>query len=208
MIRSILPAPVRHFARAVTADIRGATLPEFGVVLPTFLVLLFGIYDVGQGIYAQSVLQGAIQDAGRDAGLESGSGATAQIDQYVKSQMGPIAITNPNYTIERKNYFEFSKVGQPEVFTDANDNDAYDSDECFVDENANQQWDDDVGKSGVGGANDVQVYTVTVEYDRVFPLWKLIGGDERSTVSASTMLRNQPFGAQATRVSTQICPED
>jgi len=74
-----------------------------------------------------------------------------------------------------------------------------------VDENGNGVWDADVGKGGLGGANDVVLYTVTLNYDRVFPLWKLIGGDQRATASASTVLRNQPFGPQATRVQKQIC---
>jgi len=187
-------------------DVRGATLPEFAIVLPTFLVLLFGIYDVGQGVYVQSVLQGAVQDAGRDAGLESGADQEAMIDQYVRDQMGPVAITNPTYTIARSNYQEFNDVGRPEDFTDSNNSGDYDANECFVDENGNDLWDADVGKSGVGGANDVVLYTVTVSFDRVFPLWKFVGGDERSTISAATTLRNQPFGAQAARTAKQVCP--
>ena len=50
----------RPFA-ALAGDARGATLPEFGFVLPIFLLLLFGIFDVGQQIYVQSVLQGLMQ---------------------------------------------------------------------------------------------------------------------------------------------------
>ncbi|HTN15102.1 MAG TPA: TadE/TadG family type IV pilus assembly protein [Sphingomonadaceae bacterium] len=193
-------------ARWLAEDTSGATLPEFAIVLPTFLLLLVGIFDIGQGIYAQSVLQGAIQDAGRDAGLESGSNNVAAIDQYVKDQMGPIAISNPIYTIKRSNYSTFSDVGRPEDFTDSNHNDRYDSNECFVDENGNNSWDGDVGKSGLGGANDIVLYTVTVDYERVFPLWKLIGTQQNTEISASTVLRNQPFGAQATRVAKQVCP--
>jgi hypothetical protein len=161
---------------------------------------------VGQAIYAQSVLQGALQDAGRDAGLESGPSQLAVIDQYVKDQTGPIVFGDPQYTIERKNYKTFSDVGRPEDFTDSNGNDAYDDDECFWDENNSGEWEDDVGKGGVGGANDVSVYTATIEYDRVFPLWKLIGGSDKATISASTTLRNQPYGSQAGRGKTKICP--
>ncbi|WP_336978092.1 TadE/TadG family type IV pilus assembly protein [Altererythrobacter fulvus] len=192
--------------RCLAGDARGATLPEFAIVLPTFLLLLFGIFDLGQGIYVQSVLQGAIQDAGRDAGLESGTSQKDVIDQYVRDQLRPIAISNPTYTIERKNYSSFADVGRPEDFTDSNKNDKYDSNECFVDENGNNSWDGDVGKGGQGGANDVVLYTVTVSYNRVFPLWKLISSEERSDVSASTVLRNQPFGPQAGRATKQVCP--
>ncbi|WP_206742901.1 TadE/TadG family type IV pilus assembly protein [Erythrobacter sp. SG61-1L] len=187
-------------------DRQGATLPEFAIVLPTFLVLLFGIYDLGQGIYLKSVLQGAILDAGRDAGLESGLSQKDAIDQYVRDQLSPIAISNPTYEVERLNYSGFNDVGRPEDFTDSNNNDKYDAGECFVDENGNNTWDGDVGKGGLGGANDVVVYSVTVNYDRVFPLWKLISGEQRGSVSATTALRNQPFGPQAARAKKQVCP--
>lgn len=202
-----LPLPFSR--RALARDARGATLPEFAIVLPTFLVLLFGIYDVGQAIYAQSVLQGAMQDAGRDAGLESG-GTTAQlalIDKYIQDQTKPIVFGNPEYTIERKNYKGFNDVARPEDFEDKTPkNNQYDDNECFWDENDSGEWEDDVGKAGVGGAKDVNVYTATVKYDRVFPLWTLIGLPERAEISASTTLRNQPYGPQAARTRKKICP--
>jgi hypothetical protein len=188
-------------------DRRGATLPEFAIVLPTFLVLLFGIYDVGQGIYAQAVLQGAMQDAGRDAGLESGPNQLEEIEEYVKAQTQPIVFGDPEYTVERRNYKGFNDVARPEDFEDkVPKNNQYDDNECFWDENESGEWEDDVGKAGVGGAKDVNVYTATVEYDRVFPLWKLIGLPPKATISASTTLRNQPYGPQAARTRTKICP--
>jgi hypothetical protein len=203
MLRPLLP---RRLAR----DEGGATLPEFAFVLPTFLVLLFGIFDIGQAIYAQSVLQGAMQDAGRSAGLESGPSQLAKIDQYIKDQTQPIVFGNPQYKLERVNYKSFNDVGRPEDFEDkAHDgvkNGEYDSDECFWDENDSGAWEGDVGKGGVGGAKDVAVYTATIEYDRVFPLWKLIGLSDKSTISATTTLRNQPYGPQAARARTKICP--
>ena len=193
--------------RRLAGDARGATIAEFAIVLPAFLVLLFGIFDTGQMIYAQSVLQGALQDAGRDATLESGSSQLATIDQYVKDQTGPIVFGDPKYTIKRSNYKTFSDVGRPEDFEDNNDNETYDDEtECFWDETKSGSWESDVGKSGLGSANDVSVYTVTIEYDRVFPLWKLIGLGEKATISSSTALRNQPFGPQAARSKTKICP--
>ena len=203
VLRPLLP---RRLAR----DERGATLPEFAFVLPTFLVLLFGIFDIGQMIYAQSVLQGAMQDAGRDAGLESGPNQLANIDQYIKDQTRAIVFGNPKYTLERTNYKSFNDVGRPEDFEDKArggiKNGVYDNDECFWDENASGEWEGDVGADGIGGAKDVAVYTATIQYDRVFPLWKLIGLSDTSTISASTALRNQPYGPQAARTRKKICP--
>lgn len=196
----------RLFPGRLAGDVRGATLPEFAIILPTFLLLLFGIFDVGQGIYVQSVMQGAMQDAGRDAGLEDAKDQLNAIDQYVKDQMGPVAITNPTYTITRKNYYTFSDVGRPEDYTDANHNNQYDPGECFTDENDSGEWEDDVGKDNLGGANDIVMFTVDVTYDRIFPLWKLIGQSQRAEVSTSTILRNQPFATQTKRTAKPICP--
>jgi hypothetical protein len=201
-MRAVRPLLPRRLAR----DERGATLPEFAIVLPTFLMLLFGIFDIGQTIYAQSVLQGAMQDAGRDAGLESGPNQLAQIDAYIKRQTQAVVFGNPKYTLERVNYKSFNDVGRPEDFDDKNHNEVYDDDECFWDENNTGEWEDDVGKGGIGGAKDVAVYTATIQYDRVFPLWKLIGLSDKNTISASTTLRNQPYGPQAARTKKKICP--
>jgi hypothetical protein len=197
---------MRRVILRIAGEERGATLPEFAIVLPTFLMLLVGIFDIGQAIYAQSVLQGALQDAGRDAGLESGPHQLAQIDEYVRQQTEAIVFGNPRYTLKRVNYRSFNDVGRPEDFEDKNGNAMYDDGECFWDENDSGQWEDDVGADGIGGAKDVAVYTATVEYDRVFPLWKMIGLSDTSTISATTSLRNQPYGPQATRVKRKICP--
>ena len=193
--------------RLVAGEDRGATIAEFAIVAPVFFLLLFGIFDIGHSIYTQSVLQGAVQDAGRDAGLESGGESVSEIDQYVRDQVAPLT-PNGEFSFERANYLTFSDVGRPEDFVDSNDNELYDDDECFTDENGNELWDDDVGAAGLGGADDVVLYTVTVEYDRVFPLWALVGFDPVNSVSATTTLRNQPFGTQAGRTSVQVCPEE
>jgi Flp pilus assembly protein TadG len=193
--------------RPLKRDKRGATLPEFAIILPTFMLLLFGIFDIGQAIYAQSVLQGAMQDAGRDAGLESGLNQMSTIDQYVRDQTRPVVFANPTYSLTRSNYKTFSDVDRPEDYTDSNNNGTYDSTECFWDENSTGEWENDVARDGVGAANDVSVYTATIEYERVFPLWTLIGLSDKSSISAKTTFRNQPFGPQAARPKKQICPK-
>jgi Flp pilus assembly protein TadG len=191
--------------RLLACDTGGMAVTEFGVIAPVFLMLLLGIYDIGHEIYVQSVLQGAVQAAPRDAGLESGAADRAAIDAFVEKQVGPIA-PGASYTFSRSNYSTFSDVGRPEDFVDANNNGQYDNGECFIDENGNGQWDDDVGAAGLGGADDVVLYTVTVSYPRLFPLWALIGLNRDTTASAKTTLRNQPFGNQDVRQKEQICP--
>lgn len=186
----------------------GVTLVEFGLVAPILLMTIFGIFDIGHGLYMQSVLQGAVQTAGRDAGLESGRASQATIDQSVKSNvLAVMPFVNPaDIAITRTNYENFSDVGKSEDFDDTNGNDEYDATECFTDRNNNDAWDSDVGASGLGGADDIVHYKVTVTYDRIFPLWGLLKQSNRGSIQATTVMRNQPFGPQATRRSVRICP--
>ena len=193
-------------AERLLVDSRGVTIVEFAIVAPVFFMLLFGIFDVGHSAYVRSVLQGAVQDGGRDAGLETGKVQLSVIDRYVEDQVRPLVGSAAEFDFDRLNYGNFNDVGRPEDFDDENGNNVFDEDEeCFIDANANNRWDADMGADGLGGANDVVLYRVTVTYDRVFPLWRFIGGSEETSISAMTVLRNQPFATQAVR-TRQICP--
>ncbi|MFY0080366.1 TadE family protein, partial [Acinetobacter baumannii] len=61
------------FIRRVGQDRRGVTVTEFGLIAPTFLMLLLGVFDLGYTVYARAILDGAVQKAGRDAALETGT---------------------------------------------------------------------------------------------------------------------------------------
>lgn len=187
------------------ADSRGVTAVEFALVAPVFLLLLMGTFEFGQAIYLQGVLNGAVQNAGRDAGLESGVGAGANIDTLVRQQVAAIAPRGSILTT-RKNYRSFLDVGKPEDFIDANNNQAYDPDECFTDANDNGQWDADKSQAGQGGADDVVVYTATLNYKRIVPLYSFLGWPDTGTAMATTVLRNQPYADQDARREVQICP--
>ncbi|BBC73062.1 conserved hypothetical protein [Altererythrobacter sp. B11] len=190
--------------RHLRADQQGTTLVEFAFVAPVFLLMLMGIFDLGHGIYIRAVLDGALQQAGRNSGLESGPENLAKIDQYVSDQVLAL-VPGGEMEFDRKNYWEFGDVGEAEDFIDANDNGVYDDDECFYDANDNDLW-DDRGKAGQGSAKDVVLYTATVNYDHLFPLWRFLGGTQDTSITASTTLRNQPFGSQPGRKVEYMCP--
>lgn len=194
--------------RDLVRDREGVTIVEFAIVAPVMLTLIFGVLDLGHGLYMQSVLQGAVQSAGRDSGLEGASGSQAAIDEHVIDSVKAVMpfLDEDDIEISRSNYETFSEVGTPEDFDDSNDNETYDDTECFTDRNGNAQWDSDVGVDGLGGADDVVHYEVTVTYSRFFPLWKLIGLPHRTQASAATIMRSQPFGQQASRSSVRMCP--
>jgi Flp pilus assembly protein TadG len=186
---------LRNFAR----NEKGSTLVEFAFVAPALLVFTLGSFDLGYRAYIEHVLQASVQKAARDAALEGGGQATSAIDGKVSTVIDPL-VDNASYNFTRKNFSSFSRAGQAEEFTDLNNNGACDNSEPYVDENNNSVRDaSGGGVDGQGGARDITVYTATVTYPRVIPMYGLLGWQKNATASATTVLRNQPFGQQAAR---------
>lgn len=182
---------------------------EFGLVAPVMALFMMGIGDLLYGIYAQSILMGAVQKAGRDATLQQNTtaAATLAIDTAVMTMVKSMAPA-ATYVSTRENYTTFSLVDKPEPFTDSTTTGTVgvrDAGECYSDINGNGQWDADASRTGVGGASDVAQYTISVTYPRVFPVAKLLGWSANSTISAQTLLKNQPYAAQATSTAATIC---
>jgi hypothetical protein len=61
--------PVGHLDRR--ARCRGQSLVEFTLVVPLFVVMLFGIFDGGRAVYMTSVLSQAAREAARVASVEA-----------------------------------------------------------------------------------------------------------------------------------------
>lgn len=187
----------------LTRDTRGATLVEFAIVAPVMILLLMGICDLAYQVYAQAIVNGAMQKAGRDSTIQGAANNTAAIDLKVSNMVKNVA-ANATITFTRKNYDSFSLI-KPEPFTDTNGNGVRDPKECFTDVNGNGTWDADPGVSGQGGADDVTVYTATVTYPRLFPVAKLFGWSSTQTITASTLLKNQPYASQSVITPKQVC---
>lgn len=189
--------------RRLASDTRGATAVEFALIMPVLLTLVLGTFELGLAQYLRSVLEGAMQQAGRNSSLQSGTTAQGTIDTYVRSQVQSV-FPGATVTFARSNYTTFSEVSAPEGFTDSNANGRYDGGECFVDQNGNRQWDADRAMSGLGGANDVVLYTATVTYASTLPIAGF-GLSPVQRLTASTTLRNQPYSSQTSRSAVQIC---
>lgn len=186
-------------------DRRGATLIEFALLSPVMLMLLMGLFDLSHRAYVQSVLIGEMQTAARKNTLERNATAAAAtaIDQAVVQRVRRVA-PNLTWKSSRKHYRRFNSAA-PEDFTDTNGNNRYDPGECYADINGNKQWDADPGIDGQGGANDVTLYTMQITYPRLFPLAGLMGWPSRQVVSATTSLKNQPYGTQGQSTPETIC---
>ncbi len=184
-------------------DRRGSTIIEFAIVAPVMMLLMMGLGDLLYQVYAQSVLNGAVQKAARDSGIEGGSGNVSTIDgavQTIARQIAPAA----TFVATRKSYDSFTEVA-PEPFTDTNGNGVRNAGECYTDVNGNGSWDADPGSTGQGGASAVTLYTMTMTYPRVFPVAGLFGWSNSNTISATTLLKNQPYATQVTNTNATIC---
>jgi len=187
------------FAR-IRGDRRGATIIEFAIVVPVLMVLLMGAFDLLHQIYAQSILDGALQKAARDSAIEGGAANAATFDQQVWA-MVKIVAPDATYQASRKSYSTFQSI-KPEEFVDKNADNICNNGENFTDINGNGTWDLDPGVTGQGGAEDVTQYTMTVTYPRLFPVARLMGWPSTMSIASTTLLKNQPYDSQKVQVST------
>ena len=194
-----------RFLRRLGRDTTGVTAVEFALISPALFLVLFGIFELGYEIYAQTMLQGSIQQAARASTIEGASTRSTAIDAMVTDAVHEI-VPSATLAFDRKAYSNFGDVSLPEDYTDSNENGACDNGEPFEDANGNGTWDADRGIAGLGGARDAVLYSVTVTYDRPFPLANLVPGMSRTlTTTARTVLRNQPYDEQRSVARTGNC---
>lgn len=195
-----------RFSQRLRTDEEGATLTEFGLVAPILFLMIIGIFDIAHVQYTSSLVNGALQKAGRDISLENSGSNEAAIDQRVKDQVLNVVPSNATVTLEKLSHFDFSDIGQEEEYTDNNGDGACNNGEPFDDANGNGQWDANRGEQSIGGARDAVLYTATVTWPRLFPLHGFIPSLPKDvTLEASTVLRNQPFDVQNREIPVGNC---
>ncbi len=178
----------------------GSAVVEFAIVAPVLLTLLLGGLDLGYGTYVRALLEGEMQKASRDRTLESSSpeDMRRKLETDVLMAVRNIA---PEAKIEfsRRVYHDYSNASSvPEEFNDANENGNCDAGEVYIDANNNSNWDIDGGVSDSdGSANDVVVYTATLNYDQL-PLGGVLPWRRGTQITARTALRNQPYDKRVT----------
>lgn len=177
----------------------GGSAIEFALICPVFLLLLFVVLDLGHMAYANSVLNGAVNEAARTSALETGDSVEA--DNLVRNSVRSI-IPEATLSSTRTSYYDFADIGRAERWNDANNNGSCDNGEPYTDENRSGNWDPDIGVNGNGGANDVVVYRVTVRYIPVFQIPFLPSSWGQRTMNASAFKKNQPFANQTNYGST------
>jgi Flp pilus assembly protein TadG len=185
----------------------GVTLVEFAIVAPVLLLMVMGIFDMAHTQYTSALMNGAMQKAGRDLTLQSAPSSQSAIDSAVEAQIRSVVPSTATITLEKLSHTDFTDIGEAEEFTDSAPlNGICDNNEVFIDANNNGQWDANRGEEGIGGAKDAVLYTVTVSYDRLFPMYEMAGLTDQVQLTASTVLRNQPFADQQDVAIQGNCP--
>lgn len=193
MIRSSMASA---FAR-LKQDQTGATLVEFALITPALLVVLMGLFDLAYNMYTNEMLNGAVQQAARSNSIEGAATRQQAIDDGVSRAVKAVT-PGATMTFSRKFYAGFSDVNRPEDWDDVDNDGTCNNGELFEDANANGTWDADAGADGIGGARDAVLYSVSIEYPRLFPIYAFLPGQSNTySLTASTVLRNQPYDAQS-----------
>lgn len=180
----------RSLPHRLSSEERGATIVEFAIILVPMSVLLMGTLELGYRIYAQSIVTGSLRTAARMA--STGGYTGTQIDAYVTDKLHEFRST-ADVVIDKRSYSDFTGVGEAEPITSGT---VASGSYCYQDINNNSSWDEDRGKSGLGGAEDVIYYEVQFSYPTLFPfIIKQLGFPATTVVEANTIVSNEPFAA-------------
>lgn len=188
--------------RKLHRDENGAAIVEFALVAPTMVLMMMGVFELGHTMYVQSVVNGAMQEAGRDSTVEKAQ--LKQIEKQIERRVGPVA-AGAEFTYRRAFHTNYSTIDRMELFTDVNNDGECNNGEPFEDLNENGVRDQAKGKDGQGNARDAVVFQVDVKYDRLFPMPSLQGWSAENTVVGRTILRNQPFRQQNKGKKVENC---
>lgn len=180
-------------------DRRGSAAMEFAFLGPVMILLLFGLLELGYVGFARSTLESATMSGARYAAAQSclakrqpgmQSIINTRMSDFNSADGKPVVITSKAYGSN------FGDAGNPEPFTDANSNKAYDVGESYDDVNGNGKWDNDMGRDGsVGGAGDVVTLTTSFKLRPLVPFLaeQINGGRDHYQIGSSTVVRNEPF---------------
>jgi Flp pilus assembly protein TadG len=80
----------------------GATAVETAIVLPVFLLLLFGVIEAGLLFWTQSTLQSAVEAAARCAVVDkTNCGSTSDVQSYAASQAIGMTVASSSFNVSQ-----------------------------------------------------------------------------------------------------------
>lgn len=190
---------IRQFRR----NRRGVAAIEFAILaIPLFLMIMGGI-EFGFMMFSKARLGGALQQAARMAttgNIETNGLNGEKIDAMVQAKLKVTG--SATVDVEKSYYDSFDQVRKPEEKDSAGTAPPY----CWTDVNGNQRWDQDPSRAGLGEANDIVNYKVTVKYPVLFPLvTKTATGMSDVVLTGQAALQNEPFGGGQDQARKKCC---
>ncbi|MEZ5756688.1 MAG: TadE/TadG family type IV pilus assembly protein [Emcibacteraceae bacterium] len=187
---------------------KGATVVEYALILPVFLVLTLGSMEIGRILMVYSALEGAVTESTRisiTGNIPDGYATTEDyIKDYVKDSLENFGI-DAGVNISMKVYDSFSDIGSAEPFTDENADLICNNGEFYTDVNGNNTWDEDMGANGAGGEENIMVMEIDVALPYMMHgIIDAFSHEENINLSTSTAVRNEPYGGIAWEPSDTV----
>lgn len=191
-----MTGPIGSLLRRIRDDRRGTSVTEFGFVLiPMTLTLTLGI-DMAYEAYVRAVVSGALEKATRSTTVQNAN--STAIETALTDNIHAV-MPGATVTIAKGTFYKYSQMDTMErLTTDHNSNGVLD---------INDEWEDvddnsirnvvTAGKAGIGAADDIVRYNVTVTYPRLMPVYTLIGASANASINSSTLVKRQPYATQA-----------
>lgn len=188
--------PMRALSRRLERlrrDERGAAIIEFSLIMPILLVMLIGAIEIALVTFVGASIESAVLEASRFGVTGSGNAVDRQdrVREIISNRTFGL-VDMDKVDIETLVYSDFSSIGQPEPFDDANANGAFDEGESFTDVNGNAIWDADMGETGLGGNDDIVLYRISYKWGVMTPLIQELLGQSVEHVAA-VAVRNEDF---------------
>lgn len=184
---------LRRFLRSQ----KGVSALEFALVAPIMLLAITGIIDLMLVMFVSSLMEGGLRDGSRLGRIGfvpvSGTREEAVAQKIADATIGLVDMSKVQITT--KIYQDFSSVGKPEPFVDANGNNSFDAGESYTDVNSNGTWDADQGVAGLGSPNNIVLYTVRYDWTLLTPLLPaILPNGTKFPIEVSLAVRNEPWG--------------
>lgn len=174
-------------------DQRGVSSIEFAILGPLTITLLIGLLELGMVFLVSGSLENAVLASSR-FGITGNTPEGVTREDIIRDLIDENTfglVDQGEVQIDTIVYDNFSDIGKPEPFADANGDGQWNDGESFTDVNGNGQYDTDVGLAGLGGAGDIVLYRISY---RISTLTALFDPFFRTIDhSAAVAVRNEPF---------------
>jgi len=166
---------------------------EFALGAPFLLGIVVILLELSMMLTTRLTLEGALRRAvtvGTVSGLEDAERST-RVRAAFDAELGAL-VAAEDVVFEQMIYDDLGSVGMAEPFVDSNGSGERDPGEAFTDLNGNDRWDDDRGRPGAGGAEDIVRYRVRYPWRPMVSLVEALLPNGYLQIDLSQTVRNEP----------------